>query len=54
MSHTSIYGLFSHGFSFQSQSMRIMDEAVEDGAGEGFVADGGIPLVDGRLVDRHR
>ena len=42
--------LFSHGFPLQCQSVRIMDKPVEDGIGEGVIADGGIPLVDGQLA----
>ena len=30
-----------------------MDKPVEDGVGEGVIADDGIPLVNGQLADHH-
>ena len=39
----------SHGFSLEVELVGVMDEAVEDGVGEGGVADHGMPALHGKL-----
>ena len=41
---------FSHGFSFHVDLVSVVDQPVEYGVGQGGVADGGVPLVDGQLA----
>lgn len=37
--------MFAHGVAFQSQSVSVVHQAVEDGIGEGGLVDVGVPLV---------
>ena len=41
---------FSHGISFEDNFMGIMNQAVEDGIGDGRVADSLMPMVDRELT----
>jgi len=41
---------FSHGFSFHVDRVGVVDQPVQYGVGQGGVADGGVPLVDGQLA----
>ena len=47
MSQVGVF--FPHRFSFQINGVSVMDEAVEDGIGEGGVADEFMPLLDRQL-----
>jgi hypothetical protein len=40
----------SHGFSLQVEAVGVVYEAVEDGVGEGGIADQAVPFVDGQLA----
>jgi hypothetical protein len=40
---------FSHGFAFQFDFVRDMDQPVEDGVGQGGIADGFAPMRDRNL-----
>ena len=44
---------FSHGFSLQVELAGAVYEPVEDGVGQGRVADGVVPLLDGELAGDH-
>ena len=41
---------FAHGFSLEGNLVRVVDEAVEDGVGQGGVANDLVPVVDGNLA----
>src|SRR5271154_1563904 len=41
---------FSHAVSGEVEAVGVVDEAVEDGVGEGGVADDFAPLIDGNLA----
>ena len=43
-SSSSIFFLFSHGFSLEVNFVSIVHQAVEDGIGEGGVADAVVPF----------
>ena len=48
-------GVFAHAFSFDLQTMGVVDEAVEDGVGERGIADDVVPLIDRNLAgDQNR
>ena len=40
---------FSHGLSFQMDAVSVVDEAVEDGVAEGWIADDLMPVIDRHL-----
>jgi len=42
--------VLSHGFSAQSELVGVMHQPIEDGVGEGGIADRGVPLLDGDLA----
>lgn len=42
--------LSAHAFSGQGEAVGVVNQAVEDGVGEGWVADGLVPLVDRQLA----
>ena len=37
-------GGFAHGVSLQGEPVGVVDEAIEDGVGDGRVADGVVPV----------
>ena len=43
------YPFFAHGFSFHVDGVSVVHESVEDGIGEGGVADDFMPLFDWQL-----
>ena len=43
-------GDLSHAFSFQDDAVGVVDEAVEDGVGEGGIADDLVPVFDRDLA----
>jgi hypothetical protein len=43
---SQVSAFFAHGFSLQIDGVSVVDEAVEDGIGEGRVADEFVPLLD--------
>ena len=45
---------FSDRFSFQFELVGVVNEAVEDGVGEGGVGDTAMPLLDGQLAGDQR
>ena len=40
----------SHGFSFQGDLVGVVYESVQNGVGEGGIADGVVPVFEGELV----
>ena len=44
------FSFFAHGFSFEGNFVGVVDEAVEDGVGQGGVANDLVPVVDGNLA----
>ena len=40
----------AHAFSLQDKAVSIMDEAVEDGVSQGWIADHVMPVLDGNLA----
>ncbi len=40
----------AHAFSLQDKAVSIMDEAVEDGVSQGWIADHIMPVLDGNLA----
>ena len=40
----------AHGLPVEFEAMRVVDEAVEDGIGEGGLVDDGVPGIDGELA----
>lgn len=40
----------AHGFSLQRDGVSVVNEAVEDGVGQGGVSDGLMPVLDGKLA----
>ena len=40
---------FSHGFSLECDGVGVVDQSVQNGVGQGGVADGFVPLFDGNL-----
>ena len=42
-------GELAHGFTLEGKAEGIMDDAVEDGIGEGGILNLRVPLVDGEL-----
>ena len=46
----SRFGVFSHGLSFEVELVGAVHEAVEDGIGQGWVADDVMPVLDGKLA----
>ncbi|MBB5049969.1 hypothetical protein HNR60_004754 [Rhodopseudomonas rhenobacensis] len=43
--------LFSHAFSAELEAVGIVNEAVQDGVAQCWVADDGVPLIDWDLAD---
>jgi len=37
----------AHGFAFEGDAVGVVDEAIEDGVSEGWVAEIGVPAVNG-------
>ena len=44
----------AHGWPVQFQPIGIVDDAIEDGVGEGRLADDIVPLVEGKLAGDER
>ena len=42
--------LFSHAFSGKFEPVGVMNETIEDGIGQGWVADGLVPVLDWQLA----
>ena len=42
--------LFSHAFSGELKAVSVVNEAVQDGVAEGWVADNVVPMLDGDLA----
>ena len=42
--------MFAHGFSFEIYLVSVVYEAVEDGIGQGGIADDVVPFFDGKLT----
>jgi hypothetical protein len=40
----------AHGWPVQFQTIRIVDDAIEDRIGEGWLADDVVPLVERKLA----
>ena len=40
----------AHAFSFQDQAVGVVDEAVEDGVGQRWIADDVMPMLDRHLA----
>jgi hypothetical protein len=38
-------GQFSHAISLQDQAMGVVNETIEDGVGDGLVADQFVPVI---------
>lgn len=44
------FAFLAQGFAIEVEVVRLMDQAVEDGIGQGRVADGGMPVRHGQLA----
>ena len=42
--------LLSHAFSGELQAVSVVNEAIQDGVAEGWVADNVVPMFDGDLA----
>ena len=40
----------AHAFAFEDDAMSVVDQAVEDGVGEGGITEIGVPAIDGELA----
>ena len=49
-SNRTASGPAAHGFALELDAVGVVDEAVEDGIGEGGLADHLVPGVDGQLA----
>jgi hypothetical protein len=43
-------GYFSHAVSFEDEAVSVVDEAVEDGVGDGRIGDDLVPMLDRHLA----
>ena len=43
-------GRFAQAVSLQGEAVGVVDEAVEDGVGDGRIADDLVPVIDGQLA----
>ena len=41
---------FAHGFALQVEAVAGMDDAIEDGVGDGRIVEIGVPLIDWQLT----
>ena len=49
------FAFLAQGFAIEVEVMRLMDETVEDGIGQGRVTDGGMPVRHAETIgDRPR
>jgi hypothetical protein len=42
--------VLAHRFTLEHQTIAVVHEAIEDGIGEGAIAEEGVPLIDGKLA----
>ena len=50
----STWVVFAHRAAFECELVSVVDEAVEDGVGEGWIAKNVMPLLDGYLAGDER
>lgn len=41
----------AHGLPLQNELVGVVDQTVQDGIGDGWVSDSGVPVVNGQLAD---
>ena len=44
---------FAHRFALELNAVGVVHQAIQDGIGQGVVADAEIPLIGGQLADHH-
>jgi hypothetical protein len=46
----SFGGGFAQALALEGEPVRIVDKAIENGIGDGGIADGVVPVLDGKLA----